>query len=119
MKRALILPDGNFLAHTTRPFEIARALDKKGYDIAFAGQGPHMQIIEDEGYTYHTLKTIDPNHVMECCLSGRLNFYNVNTIEEIVEDEIRIINEVPTSNVRAIGIIQISGSIDISCIANT
>ena len=44
MKRILVMPDGNWLAHTSRPFEIAKVLRDMGHEVIFAGEGPYMKL---------------------------------------------------------------------------
>jgi len=40
----LVMPDGNWLAHTSRPLEVAKLLRKIGHDIVFAGEGNYMEL---------------------------------------------------------------------------
>ena len=60
------MPDGNFLAHTSRPFEVAKKLRASGHEIIFAGEGQFMKLAIEEGFSVKHIKTIDPEIVLMC-----------------------------------------------------
>ena len=43
--RLLVFFHGYSLAHVIRPLVVARALRQRGYEVLFAGRGPHTQRI--------------------------------------------------------------------------
>ena len=47
--KILVMPDGNWLSHTSRPFEIAKELRELGYDVVFASDGQYMRLPREGG----------------------------------------------------------------------
>jgi len=88
------MPDGNFLAHTSRPLEVAKALRKAGYEIIFAGDGNYMNLPREAGFQVINIKTINPEKVMECARKTRCNFYDYDLIKELVNLELRLFEQV-------------------------
>lgn len=89
-KKILCMPDGNWLSHTSRPFEITKVLRKMGYDIVFAGDGEYMKLPGKEGFPVIPIKTINPERVLKCSRNGRANWYNYGLIKECVEEELKL-----------------------------
>jgi MGT family glycosyltransferase len=59
-KTVALFLDGGFLAHTTRSFEVGRALARcYGHRVVFCGQGPYMHIPADAGFETHPVYTVD------------------------------------------------------------
>ena len=50
MKKILVMPDGNWLAHTSRPLEVAKLLRQLGHDVVFAGEGSYMELHRKNGF---------------------------------------------------------------------
>ena len=55
--RLLVFFHGYSLAHTIRPLVIARTLRQRGYEVLFAGRGPHAQRIAAEGFPLYDVET--------------------------------------------------------------
>jgi UDP:flavonoid glycosyltransferase YjiC (YdhE family) len=93
-RRILVIPDGNWLAHTTRPLEIARTLRDAGDEVVFAGAGQYMRLPRELGFEIHPLYTIDPHGVLTRSRSGRVGFYNENEIAACVGAELELYDRV-------------------------
>jgi MGT family glycosyltransferase len=89
-RRILVIPDGNWLAHTTRPLEIARVLRDAGDEVIFAGSGQYMRLPRDLGFEIHDLCTIDPALVLARARSGRVYFYDERDIAAGVDAELEL-----------------------------
>ena len=89
-KRILVMPDGNWLSHTSRPFEIAKILRNMGHDVIFASDGEYMKLPRDAGFPVHSIVTIDPDRVLACSRNGRANWYDYDLIQECVSAELQL-----------------------------
>lgn len=94
MKKILVMPDGNWLSHTSRPFEISKQLKFLGHQVVFAGEGEYMKLPRNYGFEVIPVKTIDPDHVLRCSRSGRVNWFNYDLICEGVESDLELFNKV-------------------------
>ena len=101
MKKILVMPDGNFLAHTSRPLEIAKNLREKGYEVLFAGEGQYISLPKKAGFQIIEIKTIRPELVMKCARKSRCNFYNYSLIKDLVEAELQLFKQVKPDMVLA------------------
>ena len=79
-KRILVMPDGNWLSHTSRPFEIAKVLREMGHEVIFASDGEYMKLPRDADFQVIPIVTIDPDRVLACSRNGRVNWYDFNLI---------------------------------------
>ncbi len=86
-KKILVMPDGNWLAHTSRPLEVAKLLRKIGHDIVFAGEGNYMELPRKNGFQTFPITTFDPIHSLAISRSGRVNYYTYDFTKECVEEE--------------------------------
>lgn len=93
-RRILVLPDGNWLAHTTRPLEIARALRQAGDEVVFAGTGQYMRLPRELDFEVLPLHTIDPQGVLDRSRSGRVGFYSDQDIATCVDAELAMYDRV-------------------------
>jgi UDP:flavonoid glycosyltransferase YjiC (YdhE family) len=89
-KKILVMPDGNWLSHTSRPFEIAKVLREQGHDVIFAGDGHYMKLPRDEGFQVLPIVTINPDRVLACSRRGRANWYRYRLIEQCVDEELEL-----------------------------
>jgi len=93
MARILVMPDGNWLSHVSRPFEIAKVLRDRGHDVAFASDGEYMRLPRDAGFPVCGARALAPDHVLACSRSGRVNWWDLEEIERMVDDELRVFRE--------------------------
>jgi MGT family glycosyltransferase len=93
MARILAMPDGNWLSHVSRPFEIAKVLRRRGHEVLFASDGEYMRLPAEAGFEIHGARTLDPDHVLRCSRSGHVNWWDLAEIEAMVEDELRVLGE--------------------------
>ncbi len=93
-KKILVMPDGNWLAHTTRPLEIVKLLRKIGYDIVFAGDGKYMELPRENGFQTFPIVTLDPEPSLVVSRSGRVNHYNYEFMKECVKEEMKLFEKV-------------------------
>jgi UDP:flavonoid glycosyltransferase YjiC (YdhE family) len=93
-RRILVMPDGNWLAHTSRPFEIAKVLRDMGHDVVFAGEGYYMKLPREKGFQVIPIKTLDPNTALTRSRSGRVNWFYYEFIKQCVEEELKLFDNV-------------------------
>ena len=93
-KRILIMPDGNWLSHTTRPLEIAKKLREMGMEVLFASDGEYMKLPRKNGFEVLSTETIDPDRVLKCSRSGRANWYDYDLIKACVKAELDVYEKV-------------------------
>jgi UDP:flavonoid glycosyltransferase YjiC (YdhE family) len=94
MKKILVMPDGNWLSHVSRPFEISKILREKGYNVLFASDGHYMKLPREKGFQVLSIKTISPDHVLKCSRSGRANWYDYKLLKECVEEDLKLFDRV-------------------------
>lgn len=88
------MPDGNWLSHVSRPFEIAKALRAMGHEVMFAGEGQYMRLPRESGFPVLPARTISPEFVLQCSRNGRANWYDYHQLKACVKDDLRIFNKV-------------------------
>ncbi|MDT8306959.1 MAG: glycosyltransferase [Anaerolineae bacterium] len=93
-KRILVMPDGNWLSHTSRPLEIAKELRRMGHEVIFASEGEYMKLPREEGFETVPIITIDPARVLACSRSGRANWYAYDLIQACVAAELALFEQV-------------------------
>ena len=93
-KRILVMPDGNWLSHTSRPFEIAKVLREMGHQVEFASEGQYMRLPRDAGFEVWPITTIDPDRVLACSRNGRVNWYEYDLVAECVAAELELFDRV-------------------------
>lgn len=91
--KILAMPDGNWLSHTSRVFEVARQLREAGHEVVFAGEGQYMRLPGEAGFRVAPVKTLDPDRVLECSRSGRANWYDYPWTRACVEAELALFDE--------------------------
>ena len=93
-KKILVMPDGNWLSHTSRSFEIAKELRERGYEVIFAGDGQYMQLPREAGFQVISIKTISPERVLSCSRSGRANWYDYDLIKACIKAELQLFDRI-------------------------
>ncbi len=94
MRKVVVMPDGNWLSHVSRPLEIAKALrELGGYQIVFAGDGAYMRLPRECGFDVRPALTLAPDHVMRCCRSGRANWWDYGTLAAHVEADLEVFTQ--------------------------
>lgn len=88
------MPDGNWLSHTSRPFEIAKVLRQMGHEVIFACEGSYVRLPEENGIQVFPIKTIDPDRVLACSRSGRANWFDYDLIKECVREELKLFEKI-------------------------
>ena len=87
------MPDGNWLAHTSRTFEIAKVLNEMDCEIIFAGEGEYMKLPKGVGFQVLPILTLDPVHALACSRSGRANWYDYDLIQRCVAAELSLFKQ--------------------------
>lgn len=95
--RLLIFFHGYSLAHVIRPLVVARALRQRGYEIIFAGRGPHAQRIADEGFPLYDVETMPQQRMDEHLARGVYEYYDDEWIRRCVEAEQALVRQVQPS----------------------
>ncbi len=84
------MPDGNWLAHVSRPLEIAKVLHDRGHEVVFAGEGDYMKLPRDAEFTVWPAKTLDPDHVLRRSRAGRADWYDDRSLRAGVEEDLMV-----------------------------
>ena len=92
-KRVLAMPDGNFLAHTSRALELAKQLRQIGYEVIFASEGKYTKLIRDENFPVVPIVTSDPDEVLGCIQRGRMNWCDMDLMDQLVQEELSLFRE--------------------------
>ena len=95
--RLLIFFHGYSLAHVIRPLVVARALRQRGYEVLFAGRGPHAQRIADEGFPLYDVETMPQQRMDEHLARGAYEYYDDEWIRRCVEAEQALVRQVQPS----------------------
>jgi UDP:flavonoid glycosyltransferase YjiC (YdhE family) len=93
-KKILVMPDGNWLAHVSRPFEIAKVLRQFGHEVIFAGEGQYMKLPRKAGFPVIPIKTIGPDRVLKSTRRGRVNFYNYELLKDCVKEDLKLFEKI-------------------------
>ena len=71
--RALLFADANFLAHVSRLLEVGRVLrGDHGLSVSFAGEGPYLSLVRDEGFDVHPCFTVPKEKTLNLARRGTL-----------------------------------------------
>lgn len=89
-KKILVMPDGNWLSHVSRPFEIAKVLREMGHNVIFASDGYYMKLPREAGFEVFSIKSISHDRVLYVSRSGRANWYGYSLLKECVEEELKL-----------------------------
>ncbi len=95
--RLLVFFHGYSLAHTIRPLVVARALRQRGYEVLFAGRGPHAQRIAAEGFPLYDVETMPQQRMDEHLARGEYEYYNDEWIRRCIEAEQALVRQVQPS----------------------
>ena len=90
----LLFFHGYALAHTLRPLVLARALRARGYTVVFAGRGPHVVRVRQEGFTVHDVETMPQCRMDQFVARGDSRYYDLDWIERCVASERTLIGMV-------------------------
>ncbi len=95
--RLLVFFHGYSLAHTIRPLVIARTLRQRGYEVVFAGRGPHSQRIAAEGFALYDVETMPQQRIDEYVSRGDYEYYDEEWIGRCVEAERTLVRQLQPS----------------------
>ena len=95
--RILVFFHGYSLAHTIRPLVIARALRQRGYEVVFAGRGPHTPRIEAEGFTLYDVETMPQQRMDEYVARSDYAYYDDAWIRRCIQAEQALVRQVQPS----------------------
>lgn len=92
MKKILMIPEGNWLAHVSRPLVFAKVLRSHGFEMLFACSGKHSHLPAQAGFSTHPLFTKEPEYGL--AKARRLgSSYDDFLVRKYVESEIECISE--------------------------
>jgi MGT family glycosyltransferase len=92
-KRILIMPDGNWLSHTSRVLEIAKELRIIGHEVIFAMDGAYTKLAKENNFQVQQIVTINPERILTCSRNSRTNWYEYDFIKTSVEAELKLFEE--------------------------
>ena len=93
-KKILVMPDGNWLAHTSRSLEVAKSLRQVGLDVVFAGEGQYIKLPREKGFPIFPIITLNPEHVLAVSRRGRVNHYDYDLTKRCVKEELKLFDKV-------------------------
>lgn len=93
-KKVLVIPDGNFLAHTSRSLEVAKLLRQLGIDVVFAAEGQYTKLLREKGFQIFPIITLNPEYGLAVSRRGRVNHYDYDLTKRCVEEELKLFNKV-------------------------
>ncbi len=85
-RRILFCAEAVTLAHVTRPFVLARALDPERYEIHFACADGYDWLLANSDFVRHALHSISPARFMRALANGS-PLYDLATLEGYVREE--------------------------------
>ena len=95
--RLLIFFHGYSLAHVIRPLVVARSLRQRGYEVLFAGRGPHTQRIAAEGFTVCDAETMPQQRIDEHLDRGVYEYYDDDWIARCIKAERTLVRQLKPS----------------------
>jgi MGT family glycosyltransferase len=94
MKTILVMPDLNWLSHTTRTLQIAIELRNNGFNVIYAGNGEYMKLPLENGFEVREIYSITHERVLAVSRSGRLNWYNSSCADKCIQAELKLFDEI-------------------------
>lgn len=94
MSKILLMPNGHFLAHTSRALEIAKALHNMGHEVLFASDGDYMKLPRNHEFPVFSVKTLDINRILACSRKGRVNWYDSHLVKECVAADLELLEKI-------------------------
>jgi UDP:flavonoid glycosyltransferase YjiC (YdhE family) len=85
MSRILVVGDGGFLSHVSRPLEIAKQLKIAGHEVSFAASGSYAKLASDAGFTVRPIYTVPQEHILSRSRLGRADWYTPEHVRLTVE----------------------------------
>ncbi len=92
--KVLFFPYTSELGATQSSVKIAEILRKCGDEVIFAGEGPYCRFIESHGFKVVKVVEVDIDMHLRYIQNASMGFHNKQTIEQFIEDELRIIKEI-------------------------
>ena len=92
--KILIIPFTPTLSHLSRPLEIAKALDRRGHEVIFAGHGSlksKLKFAMHEGFECRFIYEPDPDDVFNNIRQGKLAFVSSQDLLRMISDDMRLI----------------------------
>jgi UDP:flavonoid glycosyltransferase YjiC (YdhE family) len=90
MAKILCLPECEFLAHSTRPLEICKALRSDGCEILVASSGRYLKLFENEGFKCISTPSLEEAVALPVLRKGRLNVWNKKKFQKALQSDLQI-----------------------------
>jgi MGT family glycosyltransferase len=94
MSRILVIGDGGFLSHVSRPLEIAKHLRTAGHEVSFAASGQYSNLASDAGFAVLPIYTVPLDRILSRSRIGRADWYALEQIRDTVSADRAIFDEV-------------------------
>jgi len=91
--RVLFIAEAVSLAHVARPFFLAQSLDPSRYEVHFACDPRYNKLLGPIPFPHHPISTI-PSDELDAKLAQGRPFYNTKTLQEYVEDDLKVLEEI-------------------------
>ena len=93
--KILVLMNAHALAHVSRPLEVAKVLQKRGYEFLFAGHGKYLDIAAKEGFEIAEIPFIPQQQVVDAIRAQKLDqLYVEDQLEEYIAAELELYDQV-------------------------
>lgn len=92
-RRILFFAESVTLAHVSRPFVLAKALDPRRFDVHFACSDDYRFVFESAPFTHWRIDSISGGEFMRALSSGSPP-YSLATLNSYVRDDARVIDAV-------------------------
>lgn len=92
-RRILFVAEGVTLAHVGRPLALARGLDPRRFEVIFAVDPRHRNLLAEETFPVYPISSISSQAFLEALAQGR-PLYSVETLKRYVQEELTLIREV-------------------------
>ena len=89
--KILVLPYTHTLSHLSRTLAVGKALRERGAELAFGGQSPRTDLIEQEGFTVFPLAEPDPDLLFNNIRQGKLKFIDNGPIQKMMDDDLALL----------------------------
>ena len=92
-KKILFMAEAVTLAHVGRPLALAQALDRQRYDVSFACAAGYDMFFKGSGVQPLRINSISSERFLAALAAGK-PVYDAATLQQYVDDDLRLLNQV-------------------------
>ena len=91
-RRVLFVAEAVTLAHVARPAVLAQALDTNHYEVLFACDPRFQRLLGSPSYSNHDIRSIPSQQFLDALSKGK-PVYDTRTLQEYVEEDLRVLEQ--------------------------